>query len=100
MSWLVFVLAGKLLIFLGQRFPLPERLERYKNIKKLHECPLCLGVWIYGLLAYFLHMDILGIFNFSYVPFLSELITGGAVSFVVYIFSVGWSDVFAPNIVI
>ena len=99
-DWLTFVVIGKLLIFLGQRFPLPDFLGRNKKIKEWHECPLCFGVWIYGFLAFFLKMDLLTVAGFWYVPFVSEVITGGAISFIVYIFSIGWKDVFAPEIVV
>lgn len=99
-DWLIFVVIGKLLIFLGQRFPLPDFLERNKKIKEWHECPLCFGVWVYGFLAFFLKMDLLTLVGFWYVPFVSEVITGGAISFIVYIFSIGWKDVFAPEIVV
>jgi hypothetical protein len=100
MNWLVYLLVGRLLIFLGQKFKLPQILENNKKIKEWHECPLCFGVWIYGFLAYFLHMNILELFGFNYVFFVSELITGGVVSFLVFIFSIGWKDYFAPDIVL
>lgn len=87
-------------MYLGQQFPLPDILERNQKIKKWHECDLCFGVWIYVPLAYFLHVDMLQLLGFSYTPFLSELVTGGAISFLVHIFSVGWKDKFAPDIVI
>lgn len=99
-SWLIFVVMGKLFIYLGQKFPLPDFLERIEKVKKWHECPLCFGVWIYGFLAYFLQMDLLTVLGFWYVPFVSELITGGTISFLVFVFSTGWKDVFAPDIVI
>jgi hypothetical protein len=99
-SWLVFIIIGKLSVFLGQKFPLPNFLERNKKIKEWHECSLCFGVWIYALLALFLHMDILSVLGFSYVPVVSELLTGGVISFLVFIFSVGWKDYFSPDIVI
>lgn len=100
MNWLIYVLAGKLLIYLGQQFPLPSFLEHNQKIKKWHECDLCFGVWIYVPLAYFLSVDLLSALGIAYIPFVSELITGGAISFLVHIFSIGWKDKFAPDIVI
>lgn len=99
-DWIVYLVMGKLMIYLGMKFPLPDVLERNEKIKQWHSCPLCFGVWVYGFLAYFLHMDLLTILGFWYVPFVSELITGGAISFLVYVFSIGWKDVFAPDIVV
>jgi hypothetical protein len=99
-SWIIYILLGKLFIYLGQKFPLPQILEKSKTIKQWHECDLCMGVWVYGLLAFFLKVDILSVLGFIYIPFVSELLTGGAVSFVVHIFSIGWRDKFAPDIVL
>lgn len=99
-DWLIYLVMGKLMIYLGMKFPLPDFLERNKKINDWHSCPLCFGVWVYGFLAYILHMDLLTVLGFWYVPFVSELITGGAISFIVFIFSIGWKDVFAPDIVV
>ena len=88
------------MIYLGQKFPLPKILENNKKIKKWHECSLCFGVWVYAILAFFLHMDILTVFDFSYVFLVSEVVTGGVISFLVFIFSIGWKDYFAPDIVL
>lgn len=86
------------MIFLWMRFLLPQKLEEQKTIKKLHECALCAGVWIYAVLAFTLRMDILSVLNFQYVPILSEGITGGAISFVMFIWELGWKEYFTPEI--
>jgi hypothetical protein len=99
-DWLIYLVMGKLMIFLGMKFPLPDFLERNKKIREWHSCPLCFGVYVYAILSFVLHLDLLTVLGFWYVPFVSELITGGAISFLVYIFSVGWKDVFAPEIVV
>lgn len=100
MNWLVYLMAGKLLIYLGQEFPLPDFLERNENISKWHKCDLCFGCWIYVPLSYFLQTDLLSLFGLTYTPFVSELITGGAISFLVHVFSIGWKDKFSSDIVI
>jgi drug/metabolite transporter (DMT)-like permease len=100
MNWIAFILIGKLLIYLWQQFPLPVRLENSQTIYKLHSCDLCSGVWLYGLLSYFMGSSLLTLLGLSYIPVASELITGGVVSFVVHIFSIGWRDKFSPNLVI
>lgn len=98
--WLIYLVMGKLLIFLGMKFPLPDFLEKNRKIQEWHSCPLCFGVWVYGFLALFLKMDLLSVVGFWYIPFLSELVTGGAISFLVFIFSIGWKDYFAPEIIV
>ena len=100
MIWLAYLLVGRLFIYLGQKFPLPQFLENNKKIKQWHECPLCFGVWVYAAFAYILHVDILQILGISYIPVVSEFTTGGIVSFIVFIFGIGWKDYFAPDIVI
>lgn len=100
MNWLAYILIGKLFIFLGQRFPLPDFLERNKKIREWHGCGLCLGVWVYALFSYVLGVDVLQVLGISYIPLVSEFTTGGIVSFIVFIFSIGWKDYFSPDIVI
>jgi hypothetical protein len=99
-SWLDLIVLGKLFIFLGQKFPLPSFLERNKKIKEWHECSLCFGVWVYATFSYILQVNILQVLGFTYIPVVSEFVTGGVVSFLVFIFSVGWKDYFSPSIVI
>ena len=98
-NWLVYLVMGKTIIFLWQVFPLPASLEKYKTINKLHHCDLCAGVWIYGILSAVLGLSLLEAFGFQYVPLVSELVTGGLISFVVHIFSIGWNEKF-NNIVV
>jgi hypothetical protein len=86
----VYIVVGRLLIYLGMQFPLPQKLEDIKIIKKLHECDLCLGVWIYGILSFFLSLDILEALQLWYIPVLGELITGSVISYLVHIFILGW----------
>lgn len=100
MGWLIYVLVGKLFIFLGMAFPLPQFLQKIKTIEYWHNCDLCFGVWLYGFLAYFMKMDLLSVVGFWHIPFISELVTGGVVSFIVHIWSIGWRDKFAPDIVL
>lgn len=100
MNWIAFLLIGRLFIFLGQKFPLPDFLERNKKIKQWHECPLCFGVWVYAAFSWIMQVDVLQVLGISYIPLVSEFVTGGIVSFIVFIFSIGWQNYFAPDIVI
>ena len=99
-DWLVLILLGKLFIFLGQKFPLPDFLERNRKINEWHQCSLCFGVWVYAAFSYILGVDMLQVLGISYIPLVSEFTTGGIVSFIVFIFSIGWKDYFSPDIVI
>lgn len=85
---------GRVLIYLWFQFPLPAVLEQYKSIQKLHTCDLCAGVWLYGILSYFMGLSLLQVLGFTYVPVVSEVVTGGVVSFLVHIFLIGWKEKF------
>jgi len=100
MNWIVFILVGKLFIYLGQSIPLPQFLKRIKTIEYWHNCDLCFGVWVYALFSLVWGMDILKFIGFSYIPVVSEFVTGGVVSFAVHIWSIGWKDKFAPDIIL
>ena len=95
-KWIIYMLIGKVILFLWQQFPLPSPLEKYKTIKKLHECDLCAGVWIFGILSYFLGLSLLEV----YTPVVSEVITGSMISFIVHIFSIGWKEKFNNVVVV
>lgn len=84
-------IAGKVLIFLAQKFAQNLNLQ-IPFLKKLFECSLCLGVWVYGFLS-----AVTGITLFSdlfYSPLSSELITAGLLSFTVFLISLGWNEYF------
>ena len=94
LNWLIFAVVGRLLILLGMRFHLPERIEKIQWIALLHGCSLCMGMWIYSGLAYFMKIDMLTEFHFWYVPVISELVTGAFTTFVVWIFEAGYRERF------
>lgn len=81
------------------QFPLPDILEQNNKIRKLHECDFCSGVWGYTILSYFMQLDLLQPLGFSYVPLLSELVTGVVISFVMHIFIMGWKTRFEVIVV-
>ncbi len=99
-NWLAYILIGKLFIYLWQQIPLPEKMESNPIISKLHGCDLCAGVWIYSALALIMGVDILSLFGIQAYTIIKEGVTGGIISFVVHIFSLGWRDKFSPDIVI
>ena len=99
-DFVIFALVGKIIIFLLQKFPKPKlpfigKLFREGGLlDELFECDLCLGFWIYFGLAFIFEIDI-GID----VPVLSEFIIGAVTTFVVHVFSVGWSTKFQNFII-
>ena len=98
--WIIYLLIGKVVLFLWQEFPLPQPIEKFRTLKKLHECDLCAGFWVYGILAFFMGMSLLEVFDFKYILVVSEVITGGVISFIVHIFSIGWKEKFNNVVVI
>ena len=100
-SWLVLLLVGKILIYLWQQFPLPDFLAKYKTLNKLHTCDLCGGVHIYALLSAVTRLFLFPAFGLDwYFPVVSEYVTGGVLSFVVHIFSIGWRERFNNYLVV
>jgi len=93
-----YILIGKISIYFIQIFPPTSLLFKIKYIgeylEKLFTCDLCLGVYVFGVFAWLLHIDLITLLGFSYIPFISELITGAITSFVVHIFSIGWKEKF------
>lgn len=99
LSWLAYVAIGKVMIYLGMQFPLPELLQKFHTIKKWHECDLCMGAWVYGILAAVMGMSLMTALGFSYVPVVSEVVTGGVISFIVHLLSIGWRAKFEVVVV-
>ena len=93
-DWLVFILLGRVVIYLWQSFHLPDFLNTMRTIRYLHGCDLCSGVWVYSILAGLLQIDILEPLGFWYVPLVSEILVGMVTSFLVHIFIIGWKAKF------
>jgi len=94
---LLFVaLIGRLFLHLIQKFPLPRFLNKYNFIKELHECLLCLGVYVYTFLTAIFRADLLSAafpeLGIGYVPVVSEIITGAVVSWILYVFEIGYRE--------
>lgn len=80
---------GKLFIYLTQQF-YPIKKIKIEFFKKLFECDLCLGFWVYltifSLFDYELVSQLLGV----KVILVNHILTAGAVSFAVHLMSLGW----------
>lgn len=90
-GFLIFLLVGKLFIYLGMKFP-PLSESRIDFIRRLFSCSECLGVWCYTILSFILGEHLFG--DIFYVPFLSELATGGIVAIFVHLVDIGWREKF------
>jgi hypothetical protein len=86
LDWLVYAVVGKILIYLWQTLPL-ERLG------KLHSCDLCIGFWIYSILALALRVDL---FEMNLI---TQIVTGAVTTFLVHVFSVGWKEKFSTIVI-
>lgn len=99
LSWLAYIAVGKVMIFLGMSFPLPAALQKFNTVVKWHSCDLCFGTWVYALLSYFMGVSLLTAMGFTYVPLVSEVVTGGVISFIVHLISLGWKARFEVVVV-
>ena len=89
-TFLVLCLVGKLAMYLWTISPYAEWMSaKWVFFEKLFSCHLCLGVWVYPLLAWAFQVNVLD--GFFYIPVLSEMITGGVTSFLVFLASEGWN---------
>jgi hypothetical protein len=95
-SFLLYLLVGKLLIYLGMKFP-PLSESRFEFVKRLWECSECSGVWVYTFLSFVMGEVLFR--EIFYFPFVSELITGGISSFLVHLISIGWREKFLVVVV-
>lgn len=99
-EWLVYAILGKLIITLWMAFHLPKWLTKFDFLVKLHACGLCSGVWIYGAMALIFGVDVLEPwFGFGRVFVVNEIITGMLTSWLVHVFSVGFSELYLNLIV-
>jgi len=93
--YLVYILVGRLFIFLLQKAPYKSLFIKWSFLQELFECDLCLGVWVFTFLAFFIDVNL---FSF-YVPVLSQLIIGSGTSLIVHLLRIGWQEKFGTIIV-
>lgn len=90
LKWIAFLLIGKICIYIWMQFHLPKFVQKSEWFRKLHECDLCSGVWIFTVLSLSMGVDLLEVTGFGYIPLVGAIITGIVVSWLVHIFSLGW----------
>jgi hypothetical protein len=91
-GFLAFILIGKVFIYLGMKFPLFNE-SKISFIKRLFSCDECLGVYIFTGLSYLMGETLFR--DIFYVPFISELATGGLIAIAVHLVSIGWREKFS-----
>lgn len=96
---IVFLLVGRLAVFIIQKFPFQKTIigkyfKEGKFLEQLFSCSLCLGCYVYAFMGYFLHIDFIDSLFGVYVVVFNEFMTGVIASFVVYIFEIGWNTRF------
>lgn len=94
-EWLLFAATGRVLIYLWMQFPEPPFMKLPSWLEKLHRCDLCSGVWIFGIMAIALQVDIFGMGNI-----VTQAATGAITSYLVHLFVLGAREKFLPPIVI
>jgi len=94
---LLYTLTGKLTIFILQKFASANlKLLGSRFLNDLFECDLCLGVWVFTGLAVAFEINLVDLF---YVPIISEILTGAAMSFLVHVFSNGWKALYNVTVI-
>lgn len=104
LEFIVYASIGRLIIFLLQRFPfskIPPITPLFRDGKFLHDlfdCDLCLGFWVYTILAYIMQIDVLKGW-FSYYPIINEIITGAVTTFIVHLVTIGWQTEYTETVI-
>lgn len=99
LSWLFYLIVGRIIVEVWMKFQLPKFLKKSDWFVKLHDCPLCSGVWIYSVMSFFMGVDLLVVTGFGYIPLVGAIITGVVVSWVVHLFSLGWKEMYGVVVV-
>lgn len=84
---LIVAVLGKLLIYVAQKFLLARDLK-FKFLRDLAQCQLCLGVWVYSFLCATTGTNLFG--EYFYFPVVAELISGVCFSYVMWLMTMGW----------
>lgn len=97
--WLFYLILGKIIIHIWLQFHLPKFLNKSEWFRKLHECDLCSGTWVYAILSFCMGVGILEVTVGNIPPVIDSIITGIVVSWVVHIFSLGWKAKYEVTVI-
>jgi len=96
-DYFIYCVVGRILIYIIQKaspsyLPLIKS-EKWKDfLTQLFGCALCLGVWIYTILAWWLNINVL--YEYVSVSVLSGIVTGIITSFLVWLIVDGFKGKF------
>ena len=97
---LVFLLVGRLTIYLLQKFPFQKvkLIGKYwkegKLLAELFACDLCLGVWVFACLSFIFGIDFVKEIFGTYLVVFNQFMTGAIASFLVHLVRIGWTTKF------
>ena len=74
-------------------------MEDNKFIGGLHQCDLCSGVYIFSIVFWIFGIDLLHLLDLPYLPGWGEILSGGMVSFLVHLITIGFKERFLSVIV-
>lgn len=96
MRLIAMVVVGRLAVWLLQTSGPTKRLWALNSfLTELGECDLCLGCWVFPLLAWALGVNLL---EPVYVVVVSELLTGWLIAFAVHLGRIGWTTKFGVTV--
>ena len=95
-SYLLYLLVGKVLIFFGMKFAEDNEVKN-NFIKNLLSCSLCWGFWAYGITSFAMGEVLFS--DYYYFPIFSQLVTGGISSLLVFLLETGWKSYFGVIVI-
>jgi hypothetical protein len=96
MRLLALVVVGRLVVWLFQTSGPTQRLWKlHPLLTDLGECDLCMGCWVFPLVAWALGVNLL---EPVYIPVASQVLTGWLVSFGVHLARIGWNAKFGVTV--
>jgi len=64
-------------------------------LEELFGCNLCLGVWVYWILAWILNINIFNVWFPDVNTVFAYFLTGAVTSFIMYLIVLGWNVAFS-----
>lgn len=89
--FVLYCITGLIIMAVWRKTPYCHLLNKFIFFKELFECNLCFGTWVWMILAFIFPVNIL--YPIYFFP-ANELLTGLVTSFVMWIFVVGWNEIF------
>jgi len=90
-----YLAVGRLWMYLIRKFPPAVRLlNKNKDTKELLNCDVCLGVWVYTILAKIMEISI----GYNENVF-AYLVVGTVSSFLMYLIKTGWDQLFREIVI-